>query len=340
MLSGDLWPAHPHPLPGESLSCLIVRTAHANGLKVQTFCDQEFGKDFQVWNRDIDRNAPDWLLSIMSDKTGTPIKQIRNTTFRLYEERLFPILHPASHLRWVLPIKHLHRLNTGYAIQYCPQCLEGDDTPYFRLAWRLALYAFCPKHRVMMVDRCLYCGAPVAFHRVELGKPNRTDVNTLDCCWQCGEKLSSIVSQPATLTPQLVDRRWTRIMQSIDRQFYPAGAPNYRSLALLHQLCRLMGSKKYSHKLIKYVSQKGLYPLMNISLQSAVFEMRPVHERYYLLQLAFWVVSHERKIKTMLKEHIIPVNTLYRDSDAQLKKYVEELFLTDAVPVDRLARFF
>jgi len=172
MLSGNLWPAHPHPLPGESLSCLIVRTAHANGLKVQTFCDQAFGKDFQIWNRDIDRNAPDWLLNIMSGKAGTPIKQVRKTTFRLYEKRLFPILHTASHLRWVIPIKHRHRLNTGYAIQYCPQCLAEDETPYFRLAWRLALYTFCPKHRVMMADRCLHCGAPVAFHRIELGKPN------------------------------------------------------------------------------------------------------------------------------------------------------------------------
>ena len=327
MLSGNLWPAHPHPLPGESLSCLIVRTAHANGLKVQTFCDQAFGKDFQIWNRDIDRNAPDWLLNIMSGKAGTPIKQIRNTTFRLYEKRLFPILHTASHLRWVIPIKHRHRLNTGYAIQYCPQCLAEDETPYFRLAWRLALYTFCPKHRVMMADRCLHCGAPVAFHRIELGKPKRSDVDTLDCCWQCDEKLSSIATQPVIITPTLVDRRWTHILQSIERQFYPAGALNYKNLALLHQVCRLMGSKKYGYQLIQYVNKKGLYPLITVSVLSLAFEQRSVQERHYFLQFAFWLTTHKRKIKTVIKNKTIPVNVLYRDFDSDLKKYVMNVLL-------------
>lgn len=327
MLSGDLWPAHPHPLPGESLSCLIVRTAHANGLKVQTFCDQAFGIDFQVWNRDIDRNAPDWLLNIMSGKAGTPIKQIRNTTFRLYEKRLFPILHMASNLRWVMPIKHRHRLNTGYAIQYCSQCLAEDETPYFRLAWRLALYTFCPKHRVMMADRCSHCGAPVAFHRIELGKPKRSDVDTLDCCWQCDEKLSSIAIQPVIITPTLVDRRWTHILQSIDRQFYPAGALNYRNLALLHQICRLMGSKKHSVKLIQYISKKGKYPLINVSVLSRPLELRPVQERHNLLMMAYWMTTRKRKINEVVKVRTIPTNILYKDSDASLKEYVLRVLL-------------
>lgn len=327
MLSGNLWPAHPHPLPGESLSCLIVRTAHANGLKVQTFCDQAFGIDFQVWNRDIDRNAPDWLLNIMSGKAGTPIKQIRNTTFRLYEKRLFPILHMASHLRWVVPIKHRHRLNTGYAIQYCPQCLAEDETPYFRLAWRLALYTFCPKHRVMMADRCPYCGAPVAFHRIELGKPKRSDVDSLDCCWQCDKKLSSIATQPVIITPTLVDRRWTHILQSIDRQFYPAGALNYRNLALLHQICRLMGSKKHSVKLIQYISKKGKYPLINVSVLSLPLELRPVQERHNLLMMAYWITTRKRNINEVVKVRTIPTNILYKDSDAGLKEYVLRVLL-------------
>lgn len=327
MLSGTLWPAHPHPLPGESLSCFIVRTAHANGLKVQTFCDQAFGKDFQIWNRDIDRNAPDWLLNLMSGKSGTPIKQVRNTTFRLYEKRLFPILHRASHLRWVMPIKHHHRLNTGYAIQYCPQCLADDETPYFRLAWRLALYTFCPKHRVMMADRCLHCGAPVAFHRIELGKPKRSDVETLDCCWRCDENLSSIATEPVRINPILVDRRWTSLLQSIDRQFYPAGALNYRNLALIHQICLLLGSKKYSVKLIQYISEKGLNPLINTPVVSLSFEQKPVQDRHNLLMIAYWITTHKRKINTVVKLRTIPANILYRDSDADLKKYVMKIVL-------------
>src|SRR5690554_5031010 len=142
MLSGELWPAHPHPLHNELLTCWIVRTAHANGLKAQTFCENVFGKEFQIWNRDIDRNAPEWLLKIVSEKTATSYKIAQNTTVKLYEKRLFPVLHSSSQLRWFMPVKKHHRVNKGYALQYCPLCLKEDSIPYFRLSWRLAFYTF------------------------------------------------------------------------------------------------------------------------------------------------------------------------------------------------------
>lgn len=325
MLSGDYWPAHPHPLPGESLSCWIVRIAHANGLKAQTFCDHEFGKDFQVWNRDIDRNAPDWLLSIMSQKTGTPIKQVRHTTARLYERRLFPVLHSASQLRWFMPVKKHHRVNKGYALQYCPQCLKEDEIPYFRVAWRLALYTFCPKHGIMVADRCHQCGAPVAFHRIELGKPNQIDVDSLDCCWQCDEPLSNAAMTPVHLHPKLVDRKWRGLLLSIDRQLYPAGALSYQNLTLLHQLCRLLSSGKYRSELAEHICRKGNYEYPDIRQQSLIFEQRSIQERHELLQLAWWLITHRRKIRTAIRDGAVRMNLLYRDLPSRDKKHIRDL---------------
>lgn len=326
MLSGTLWPAHPHPLPGESLSCLIVRTAHANGVKVQTFCDQAFGNDFQIWNRDIDRNAPEWLLKIMSSKAGTPIKKIKNTTFRLYEKRLFPILHTASYLRWIMPIKHHHRLNTGYAIQYCPQCLAQDDIPYFRLAWRLAFYTFCPKHQIMMVDRCPHCGASIAFHRIELGRPKKSHVDTLDCCWQCEKKLSSTFVEGANIASIFVKNRWTSLLKTIDRGFYPTGSLSYVNLALLHQICRLISSKKYGEGFAKYISDKGGNTIMNMLSCPVNLELRPIQERHVLIEIAFSLTANRRKLKNMVKLEIIPLHMLYKDFEGELKEYTIKNF--------------
>ncbi|MFA6699756.1 MAG: TniQ family protein, partial [Thiomicrospira sp.] len=89
MLSGKLWPVHPHPSPDELLSSWLVRIAHGNGEKVQSFCHHEFGIERQIWNRDIDRQAPEWLLTILSERTATTIERVKQTTLKRYEGVLF-----------------------------------------------------------------------------------------------------------------------------------------------------------------------------------------------------------------------------------------------------------
>lgn len=319
MLSGSVWPAHPHPLSGESLSCWLVRLAHSNGLKVQTFCDLVFVKEFQIWNRDIDRNAPDWLLQTMSQKTGTPAKLVANSTARIFEKRLFPVLHPASQLRWFMPLKKHHRVNKGYGQQYCPLCLKRDVKPYFRLQWRLALYTFCPAHQILLHDRCHNCGAPIEFHRIEQGKANKIDVESLDYCWRCNSTLSDVPVEVIVLQPKLVDTKWTGLLKSIDRQFYPAGALSYQNLTLLHQLCRLLSSNKYRYNLANHICKKGNYLYPNIAKDPSTFEHRNVLERHTLLQLAWWMMTNRKKVKTAIQERAIQTSFLYKDLDTNAK---------------------
>ena len=320
MLSGLLWPAHPHPLENELLTCWIVRTAHANGLKAQTFCEQVFGKEFQIWNRDVDRNAPEWLLETMSSKTGTSYKSVQNTTARLYEKRLFPTLHSYSQLRWFMPVKKHHRINKGYALQYCALCLKEDPIPYFRLSWRLALYTFCPKHRVMMLDRCQHCQEPVMFHRVEQGKPNKFEVETLDSCWHCSQPLSSAITDFVEISPVLADTKWTSLLRSIERQFYPSGALNFQNITILHQLCRLLSSELYRHKIATHVCNKANFPPLQLEKGRLIFEQRNIQERHAILQTAWWLMTHRNRIKAAIKEKAIRINWLYRDLDN--KQYV------------------
>ena len=168
VFTGDLWPAHPHSYKGECLSSWLIRCAHANGMKAQSFCVRTFGHKRQIWNRDIDRLGPDWLITTMIKKTGASRKEANRTILKFYEKRLFPILHPSGQLRWVMPLRQYHRTHTWHSMQYCPQCLAEDKEAYYRLAWRLALYTFCPKHQIMIHDRCHSCGSPVEFHRIEL----------------------------------------------------------------------------------------------------------------------------------------------------------------------------
>lgn len=54
----------------------------------------------------------------------------------------------------------LNQSSRGYSsYRYCPDCLREDPVPYWRFTWRMAYFLVCPKHRCVMLDRCLACNA-------------------------------------------------------------------------------------------------------------------------------------------------------------------------------------
>ena len=75
------WPIHPQPLEDEILSSWLIRLAHANRFKVHDFYQLYFGRDKQIWTRDIDHLAPDWLIEGLSTHTGVSEDKIKNMTF-------------------------------------------------------------------------------------------------------------------------------------------------------------------------------------------------------------------------------------------------------------------
>ncbi len=326
MLTGKLWPAHPHPYRGECMSSWIVRCAHTNGMKVQTFCDRVFRKNYEIWNRDIDRNTPEWLIKKISNKTATTRKNTLKTTFKLYEKRLFPELHPASQLRWVMPLKHYHRITTGFALQYCPMCLAEDNEPYFRLAWRLAQHTFCPKHLIMMHDRCHQCKNPVAFHRIEQGHPQRFETNTLDRCWKCERPLSLAPINPVTIWHPSVFNQWHQILKLIERQFTNTGPVNYKRIALTHQICRILVSKNSAPKLQAYICNKTQQPIFPIDKGGTLFEQRNATERHYIHGLALWLTGRTpEKLRAALKSKTLKIHETYKDNEKYTKKWITEM---------------
>ncbi|MDO6426559.1 TniQ family protein [Thalassotalea sp. 1_MG-2023] len=321
MLTGELWPAHPHTYQGECLSSWIVRTAHHNGLKIQTFSDLSFGKHNQIWNRDIDKLAPSFVLQTMSNRAAISLKEINKTTLKLYINRLFPALKPSGIMRWINPLVLHHRKHTGFGMQFCPLCLLEDSEPYFRIAWRLSLYTFCPIHQVMMEDRCS-CGASVNFHRIELGKANQFAPSTLDECYQCGLRLGGVEPKVIQLLPKSVYTIWNRVLGVITRGFVNSGPINYERLILLHQICKIIVSPRFNQKIIKYICDKSDLPVRDFGI-NRYFEQFDVNERHYILQLAWWLVGNtNKKLKESIRKNAMQNNYLYRDSRDKMLHYL------------------
>jgi hypothetical protein len=198
-LSGRILPAHLKPLPDELLSSWLIRLAHGHGLKLQTFSAMVFGRDKSIWNRDIDKQAPDWLITKLAELTGATAQTVLNTTLKSYEGVLYEHHQPNGNTKWVLPLGVYHRKRRCHGLQYCPRCLKEDAVPYFRKRWRLALSTICTRHGCYLLDACLECASPLAPHRADMQGREYFPLGAVSVhCWKCGFDLRSASAAAVT----------------------------------------------------------------------------------------------------------------------------------------------
>lgn len=198
-----LWPIHPQPLPDELLSSWMIRVARDNGFKVHSFYAAHFGRERQIWNRDIDHHAPTWLLDGLEAHTGVQRVRLETMTLRAFESVAFERFNETGNTRFLMPLSIFHRTRRAYGQQFCPLCLNEDKTPYLRRRWRLALAVVCAQHGVLLQDRCGSCGSPLVPHRADMHTtstfPQR---NTLR---QCGHCRGSVVAAAEQATSEAID---------------------------------------------------------------------------------------------------------------------------------------
>lgn len=312
-LSGKLWPAHPKPLPDELLSSWIVRIAAANGVKLNTLTRQLFGPDLTPWNRDIDRNAPEWLLRVICARTGVPRDQAVGATLHGYQGRVFPKALLSGQLRWILPVKVWGPTRLGYGVQYCPLCLAEGQEPYFRRAWRIGFYTFCPIHHIMLHDACPACGAAVALHRRDIGK--RIDESkALSHCHVCqyDYRLGPFLLPPCSDADSckhhsdlLFSLQWSDAGQRVLDIGY---------IAVLHQLCKVITSRSNGKALLRYVAKMIGAEVRSVQLGRRAFEARRIDERHYVVTLALWILmSPEERLRKAWEEKAVKYSPLLHD---------------------------
>ncbi|WP_081527258.1 TniQ family protein [Chromobacterium violaceum] len=184
-------PMHPQPRPGEILSSWLVRLAFANGFMLHTFYDKLLGYRTPIWSRDIDRDPPLALLTLLARHTGHSVAELQPLTLLSYQGQLFE--WPATgHWSWVRPVGVYHRQRKRPGMQFCPLCLARPPEAYYRLPWRLALYVVCEHHQCVMEECCPACHTPIAFHRHGIGRRKTIDDQALRLCSRCHFDLASM----------------------------------------------------------------------------------------------------------------------------------------------------
>lgn len=277
----------PKPLEDELLSSWLVRLAWANAQKLHPFCRKLFNGSKKHWYSDLDLSCNEHDLRLLSEATGLSIEKTRLTMLRSYNGYAFEALHTHGPMDWVMPIGKLTRTRVRHGQQYCPQCLNADEQPYFRRAWRLAFSVVCPKHHTVLMDACWQCGGTVSFHEGDYGRRYLSRVCPLVYCRHCGVDLRCHHAPPASTEMVMFQNRLNAALFDGYHHELP-GAATYSVLmfAGLHRIVRMLVSRGQAGRLRSFLQHEaGSLAMHSVSGRGRFEELR-LGDRYHVLQLA------------------------------------------------------
>lgn len=337
-LSGKLLPIHPQPLPDEIFSSWLCRIAAANGMKLHTLEVQIWGREKQIWTRDIDRSIDEQTLAAVASLCGTTLDAARETCLRSFEGRLFESLNVKGNSNWILPAGVFHRMRRRPHMQYCPLCLATDRVPYYRKQWRTAIVTFCVVHNVMLRDRCPKCQSPVMFHRQEMGDRLATPIHGLSRCSTCSFDLSLAVAEKAlvldkqafaTLRLQIdyMDQGWTWT----DKNTYQY---SHLYFAVLRNLVQKL-SASWTPRRLRWVAQIRLgYSIDHLVAGREPFEYQNLHVRHVLLQFATWyLLDWPQRLMGIFESNRCRYSELMREFDDAPYWFAEQMGHLEKRPI-------
>ena len=320
-LTSPLWPIHYKPLSDELLSSWLVRLAHSHGLKVQTFCNLIFGNRLQVWNRDIDRLAPEWLITELSDRTGATIKQVMETTLQSYQGIVYHRHRASGTLSWIQSLRLHHRKFEGFGLQLCPECLAQDKEPYFRKSWRVAFNTICTIHNCMLHDRCPDCGYGVAFHRNDMRHAKYSATVSLKECHHCRFDLSKSHSTRAIYASGDIGN----FLGNLNRRLLNGtlSQVEIEKLLVMHHFAKLMFTRNSTVKLYSHLCDAIGVDEITLSAKDAIEGVGIEIRRHVLQVISYLMLDLEAKLRGAITGKAVRYNHLKKDFDGAPDWYEE-----------------
>lgn len=167
LLKKELWPGFIMPKENELFSSWFIRLCYEHRIKSYTFSKLYF-EGQPIWNRDIDRLFPQYLVNAILEHTILNYNQVKEMFLISYKDLVFNDADLSSFTMGILNLGVYHRKRKQFGLLCCPSCLVKEN-PYYKKEWRLAFSLGCTKCKCYLIDRCPNCLNPIAFHRLETG---------------------------------------------------------------------------------------------------------------------------------------------------------------------------
>lgn len=287
-LSGQLWPHHCQPEVGELLSSWLTRLSLAHGLDVRTL-GAVLRPGRGIGSGDIDRCTDSTLWEVLAKKTARPLNQVLAMTLKAYEGPLFAELK-SNRTRWLLM-----NVMQGYrrqlpALQFCPQCLGSDPSPYFRRHWRLGFVTVCGRHGQRLLDGCPVCQAPVNYQCLD------RQAHSITCCHQCDFDLRRAQAPTLDNTPlnQCLILWQQNLLDALTTGCYTFSSAIVTPLdylRVLHQLARLLLTRRqadYWRDRLCYRFGLATFDPAFVASRPRIVEALPVYDRFQVMRLLAW----------------------------------------------------
>ncbi len=188
-------PARAVPLPGESLTSLLRRTAEV----------MEYSGARQILSLvaaklkgNPDTLAPGPEMTALAELLRTSAAQMTSMTVHHVAEQLVLLPHDSDPPTTCDGMTIARYFAVG-ACPVCPKCLAEDSEPYERLLWTFRPLPVCLIHESILILRCLACGRPLRRNRPRAAK----------CRCGCDLRENKQVALPPTMVEHLRSiERW------------------------------------------------------------------------------------------------------------------------------------
>ena len=248
-----------------------------------------------MWARDIDRSVSLMTVQAIAKLTAQKEDVVWGTTLKAYEGVLFPESNSRNAAYHFLPLGVYHRTRRRFGQMYCPECLAGDDTPYFRRIWRLTLATVCPIHHCLLLDRCPNCGATLSFFRQTLGQRVTGTSKSICRCSNCSADLRKAASMTSP-APRYQLEAHIRLLKMI-ASVTPSNLPVDSNIVGYLEVVQHIAQYSLSHrKALTNSSFRRLLALVATPRALLVSAARsldrcPVYERHIGISRALWLLE-------------------------------------------------
>jgi hypothetical protein len=266
------------------------------------------------------------LVETLAERTGTPLEVAWRTTLRVFDGVLYKRFRSTGTLTWVQTMRMYHRQRQGFGQQFCPVCLRRDAVPYFRKTWRLALKTFCVQHNCNLLDRCHGCGAPVAFHRVDMVQATGLSNVSLSRCHVCAEALGRGQREKPRVWNAQSFGALRNIVAAIDAISIGKETPlESGTLAVMRHLTAMMLGRRCKLRLGDYLMERFGEGMLRIDYPARPsIETQCRETRHMLLLWAAWLLNAPRgRLGQALKDGAFRCNHLLREFRSPPSWYVE-----------------
>lgn len=283
------------PLEDELFSSWFVRVARANGLRCHHLARILTGRGRQLFLGDIDRGTWKTPVYRLAELVNASYEVAEKTLLSSYIPFLWTQLNKKGVWPFILPVSTQDHQTRKYGLQFCPQCLSTDSTPYFRKHWRLSFNVVCDVHGVRLKDKCPHCAAPIAIERADVKNWKFQEIPSLVHCAACQQSILVNDDSPCVDDNLLFHQRL--ILSTLDRGWINVNGRVIYSHLFFHGLRMLLSfldDPRYSSKLHGRLATLGVAQLESKtprSRRSGGVERCDIQRRFELERAVVWMLD-------------------------------------------------